>query len=125
MHTADQAILIIESDSPTRELYTRELNRDYRVFACSDQHEALELLDSHAIDAIVVEPSRPNGQGWAFLAALHAAEVAQSVPVVVCSTLDERTRGVELGVSAYLIKPVLPRTLAETLHRLLGGQSQI
>jgi DNA-binding response OmpR family regulator len=123
MHTADQVILIIESDSPTRELYTRELNRDYRVFACSDQQEVLELLGSHSVDAIVVEPARPNGQWWALLAALHAASAERSVPVVVCSTLDERARGAELGVSAYLIKPVLPSTLSETLHRVLNSQA--
>jgi len=125
MHTADQSILIIEHDDPTRELYVRELTRDYHVFACSEVHEALALLHTHNIDAIVLEPSRPNGHGWQLFAEIQAANTTRSIPVVLCSTLDERSRGAELGASAYLVKPVLPKTLLETLHRLLIGQNQL
>ena len=39
--------------------------------------------------------------------------------VVVCSILDERRRGVESGVDAYLIKPVTPAALAATLTNVL------
>jgi DNA-binding response OmpR family regulator len=124
MRTADQSILIIEHDDPTRELYVRELTRDYRVFACSDVPEALRLLRAHTIDAIVLEPSRPNGHGWQLFAEIQAADVDRPIPVVLCSTLDERSRGAELGASAYLVKPVLPKTLLETLHRLLISQNQ-
>jgi len=124
MHTTDQSILIIEHDDPTRELYVRELGRDYRVFACSGVREALALLRAHAIDAIVLEPSRPNGDGWQLFAEIQAADIDRSIPVVLCSTLDERSRGADLGASAYLVKPVLPRTLLETLHRLLVSQNQ-
>ena len=124
MRAADQSILIIEYDDPTRELYVRELTRDYHVFACSEEHEALALLHTHAIDAIVLEPSRPNGHGWQLFADIQAANANRPIPVVLCSTLDERSRGAELGASAYLVKPVLPKTLLETLHRLLVGQHQ-
>jgi len=124
MHTTDQSILIIEHDDPTRELYVRELGRDYRVLACSGVREALALLRAHAIDAIVLEPSRPNGDGWQLFAEIQAADIDRSIPVVLCSTLDERSRGADLGASAYLVKPVLPRTLLETLHRLLVSQNQ-
>jgi DNA-binding response OmpR family regulator len=125
MLTADQSILIIEYDDPTRELYVRELTRDYHVFACAEDHEALALLHTHTIDAIVLEPSRPNGHGWQLFAEIQAANADRSIPVVLCSTLDERSRGAELGASAYLVKPVLPKTLLETLHRLLIGQNQL
>jgi len=121
MHTADQSILIVESDDPTRELYMREFNRDYRAFACSSEHEVLDLLRTQHIDAIVLEPSQPNGLGWQLLSAIQAATASQHVPVIVCSTLDQRLRGTELGVSAYLVKPVLPKTLVETVRRLLNS----
>jgi DNA-binding response OmpR family regulator len=124
MQTADQSILIIEYDDPTRELYVRELTRDYHVLACSEEHEALALLHAHAIDAIVLEPSRPNGHGWQLFADIQAANSDRPIPVVLCSTLDERSRGAELGASAYLVKPVLPKTLLDTLHRLLVSQQQ-
>jgi DNA-binding response OmpR family regulator len=124
MQTADQSILIIEHDDPTRELYVRELTRDYHVFACSEVDQVLALLHTHDIDAIVLEPAGSNGRGWQLFAEIQVENSDRSIPVVLCSTLDERSRGVELGASAYLVKPVLPKTLLETLHRLLVGQNQ-
>lgn len=124
MHTADQSVLIVEHDDATRELYLRELNRDYHVLACHNEQSVIDLLRAHDIDAIVLEPSWPNGQGWRLLSAIQAVNARRAIPVIVCSTLDERVRGMDLGVSVYLVKPVLPRTLRETLRRLLVSQDQ-
>jgi DNA-binding response OmpR family regulator len=44
----------------------------------------------------------------------------RAVPIILCSALDERKRGLELGASAYLVKPVLPAALLEALRRVTG-----
>jgi hypothetical protein len=46
MLTSDHllTILMTESDPLVRELYQRELGREYRVLACADEHEALGIL---------------------------------------------------------------------------------
>jgi DNA-binding response OmpR family regulator len=46
---------------------------------------------------------------------------AQGIPLIVCSTLDERRRGIALGAAAYLVKPTLPATLLATLQQVLRG----
>ena len=118
MQTAPQAILIVERDLPTLELYQRELGRDFRIFTCCEAQQALALLRAHHISAVVLEPSAPDDQGWSLLAAIKNLPGPLSVPVVLCSTLDERKRGIEMGAAAYLIKPVLPSALLETLHQV-------
>ena len=118
MHTTTQAILIVERDRPTLELYQRELSRDYRIFTCSEAHQALDVLRAHRISAVVLEPSTPNEEGWSLLAAIKSLPSPAPIPVVLCSTLDERKRGIEMGATAYLIKPVLPSALLETLHQV-------
>jgi DNA-binding response OmpR family regulator len=40
------------------------------------------------------------------------------LPIILCSTLDARRRGFENGANIYLVKPVLPTVLIETLHQL-------
>jgi DNA-binding response OmpR family regulator len=117
MRSSDQMIIIIEHDTPTRELYLRELGRDYRALACCDEHSVLEVLRTHAICAIVLEPGPAGGGGWELLAKIKQGEDTRTIPVILCSTLDERKRGMELGAHAYLIKPVLPSTLLETIRR--------
>jgi DNA-binding response OmpR family regulator len=118
MRSSDQAILIVEHDDPTRELYLRELSRDYCVFACCDEHDGLELLRAHDICAVVLEPGPVGGHGWALLVTIKQTDAICAVPVILCSTLDERKRGMELGASAYLIKPVLPGTLLDAIRRV-------
>ena len=120
MRSAEQAILIVEYDEPTRELYLRELSRDFRVFTCCDEWAALELLHTHDIRAVVLEPGAAEGGGWDLLASLKHADDTRAVPIILCSALDERKRGLELGASAYLVKPVLPATLLEVVRRVTG-----
>ena len=119
MSNVAHEILIVESDQPTAELYQRELSREYHVFTCADERAVLDLLRTRTISAVVLEPALDGGQGWSLLAAIKEACGARSIPIVVCSTLDERRRGVDLGAAVYLIKPVLPATLRDTLRRVI------
>ena len=124
MRSTEQAILIVEHDEPTRELYLRELSREFRVFACCDESTALDLLRSHDIDAVVLEPGAADGGGWDLLVNLKHTAGMRAVPVVLCSALDERKRGLELGASAYLVKPVLPATLLDALRHVVKPVSK-
>jgi DNA-binding response OmpR family regulator len=119
MQTKSQEIMIVECDPPTLELYLRELSRDYQILACSEIQQALALLQDHSVAAVVLEPSTPDEQGWSLLAAIKNLPVSSPIPVVLCSTLDERKRGMEMGAAAYLVKPVLPTTLLKTLRQVI------
>ena len=124
MRRAEQAILIVEHDEPTRELYLRELSREFRVFACCDECTALDLLRAHDIHAVVLEPGAADGSGWGLLVNLKHAAGMRAVPVILCSALDERKRGLELGASAYLVKPVLPTALLDALRHVVKPVSK-
>lgn len=118
MHSSIHTILIIEHDNATRELYTRELGREFVVIACSDVQNLSVLLDTQQIDAIVLEPNIAGGQGWQVFDQLKQNAQTQAIPVIVCSTLDERRRAMQLGGVGYLLKPVLPSTLLESIRKL-------
>lgn len=113
------AILIIESDQATRDLYARELSRRYRVRVCGDEQAARKIVEMRSLVAIVVEPNALGDDRWTFLRELQTAPATRQIPVVICTSLDDRRRGLEMGVAAYLVKPVLPVTLAQTLERIL------
>ncbi len=113
-----QAVLIIEGDRPTLELYERELSRYYQIVACGDTQQALALLTTNTFSAVVLEPSAPDDRGWSLLADIKRLPGITPIPVVLCTTLDERKRGMEMGAAAYLIKPVLPTALLETLRKV-------
>ncbi len=99
-------------------LYKRELSRDYHVFTCADEHTALEILRTRPISAVVLEPAMSNERGWQLLTTMQAIG-GRSVPIVLCSILDERRKGRDLGAAAYLVKPTLPATLRDTLRQVM------
>src|SRR5436309_15481056 len=119
MSNVAHEILIVESDQPTAELYRRELSREYRVFTCTDERAAVDLLCARTISAVVLEPALSDGQGWHLFTAIKQACDARSIPIIMCSTLDERRRGMDLGAVVYLVKPALPATLQAALRRVI------
>jgi DNA-binding response OmpR family regulator len=99
-------------------LYRRELSRDFRVLACFRKSETLDAIDSQNPKAIILEPAALNEEGWDLLNAIVSLP-DKFLPVILCTILDERKRGMQEGAAAYLIKPVLPAVLLETLHKVI------
>jgi DNA-binding response OmpR family regulator len=111
-------ILMVESDLPTVELYRRALNHEYEILPCDNKSSVLEALATVNVRAIILEPALGGGRGWGIFTAIRNAIREHSIPVIVCTTLDERKRGLEMGATAFLVKPVLPGLLLETLDKL-------
>ncbi|MFN8472318.1 MAG: response regulator [Anaerolineae bacterium] len=122
MRPVRPTVLIIDDDLPTLALYQRELGRDYRVLTCSDEQSAVECLRVENLSAVVLEPVALGKQGWDLLTTIKTREPERSIPIILCSTQDERRRGLEMGAAACLTKPVLPtalrRALDQVTHRL-------
>ena len=81
----------------------------------------LNLLRTTPVAALVLEPAFFVTSGWDGVAAISDICATQGVPLVVCSTLDERRRGITLGAAVYLVKPTLPATLLATLRQVIGS----
>jgi len=110
---ATPSILIVDDDPATCALYERILGTNYRVIVCGDCVQALDILQSQPVAVVVLEPNLTYGQGWDLLGKTDC------VPVVVCSSIDERRRGMSLGGVAYLVKPFLPSILLATVQQFL------
>jgi response regulator RpfG family c-di-GMP phosphodiesterase len=113
------SVLILESDEATLNLYCRELGRVYRVIACRSEREAVACLRSEMVQALVVEPAIFPDCEWSFITAVRTNPETARLPIILCSTLDLRRRGAELGVAATLIKPVMPQTLFATVTAVM------
>jgi DNA-binding response OmpR family regulator len=114
-------ILIVDDDEATLELYERVLSGRFQVRTCGSVTEARNLLQNQPIDAVVLDPYWPDQAGWELAAWL--GQFPTPVPFILCSALGERKRGLALGASAYLVKPVLPQTLAYELICVLNLES--
>ena len=114
------SILIIEPDRRTLELYERALAQDFQVFGAIDEKQALFILGQKKLDAVVLEPAGLGGRGWSLLTSIKSISNLQGIPVILCTILDQRQRGIEMGAAVYLTKPVLPTALQQVLHKILS-----
>lgn len=116
------AVLLLESDAATLNLYCRELGRLYRVIGCSNEREAVTCLRSQVVQVLVVEPAMFQDDEWSFIVAVRTNPETNRLPIILCSTLDVRRRGAELGVAATLIKPVTPQMLVAAVSTVIRSQ---
>ena len=119
------AILLIENNWPMLDLYRRVLSRDYQVWACQDEHTAAEWLAKQAFHIVILEPAINQGKGWALFIKIRQMDGQQPIPVILISTSDEWKNNREVSSATFLLKPVLPAKLQETVRHLLHQENPL
>jgi len=111
------AILVLDDDVLSLELYSRELSSNYQVITCENVEDAQQYFWRNSLSAVILEPAIDGEEGWLFLKIIHSS--LPLIPVIVCSVLDERKTGLEQGADEYLVKPVLPTTLHQLIDKVI------
>ena len=103
-------ILIVDDDANTLEILRRWLNREgYQTVSADNGRACLAVLEQEPIDVIVLDVMMPGMDGLEVCERLRAHPTWRSIPVVLLTAKDDietRSRGMVLGVSEYLTKPV-------------------
>ena len=111
------------------------LESGYRVVEARNGEEALSLYDADAqrIDAIVSDIEMPGIDGFELVKRIRAR--GSSVPVVALTSLasdEDRRKGVEAGVDAFLVKldgdeliRELGKLIADKGHQTMDGRREI
>ncbi len=122
---ATKMVLAIDDDRQVLNLYERHLNEHgYQVITLSDPAQAVAYARQHQPFAITLDIMMPNIDGWQVLEQLKQDPSTRSIPVVICSIVENRQKGLNLGAVGYLTKPVLEDDLLKALQRLNGGAEQ-
>lgn len=120
--------ILIVDDSPAMRTFVRrviELSgfELAECFQASNGKEALDLLRSKWVDAILTDVNMPGMDGQEFLRRLSQDVLLRSIPAIVISTdaTQHRMQSMaSLGARGYVTKPFLPETLRAELERTLG-----
>ena len=129
-------ILIVDDDEGTLDILDRWLTREgYRTLGANGGAACLELLareekEDADIDVIVLDVMMPGIDGLKVCEHLRGNDAWRNVPIVLLTAKDDmetRVRGMALGVSEYLTKPVnkkelLNRLQAQVRNRTLQRQ---
>ena len=108
-------ILIVDDDPHAVEILTRMLSREgYGCVSASGGAAALQTLREQPVDVILLDVMMPQMDGLQVCERLRDDENLRQIPVILLTAKDDmetRSRGMLLGVSEYLTKPINKREL--------------
>ncbi len=125
----EQCTVLVVEDNAINQLVTRGmlLKLGYRVRTADNGVEALEMLRSEPIDAVLLDCQMPVMDGFATCRALRGLPGCAELPVLAItahSHSGDRERCLAAGMSDYLAKPVKFVELQTLLHDWVLCQPQ-
>jgi signal transduction histidine kinase/DNA-binding response OmpR family regulator len=114
----DNTVLVVDDDAESCNIIRRLLEKDgFEVVTALSGAEGLRLAHALQPVAITLDVIMPDMDGWSVLRALKVDPVLHTIPVVMLTMVDDKTRGYSLGATDYLSKPVDRKCLHNTLAR--------
>lgn len=112
-------ILVVDDNEGLVVLLERYLSdRACRVVTTSDGMEGLRLARGLPPDAIILDVMMPGIDGWELLQRLQLYPETASIPVIVCSVINDPELAFSLGAALFLPKPVSRDSILNGLRSL-------
>lgn len=109
-------VLVIDDDATVRDMMRRYLSREgFDVLTAQDGNEGIALARELMPSVITLDILMPGFGGWSVLQELKRDPNLAAIPVIMISILDEQQKGIALGASGYLSKPIDRAKLASLL----------
>lgn len=125
----DYNFLVVE-DSPTmRQLISFALKRipGSSVEEANDGIEALKKLATQKFDIILTDINMPIMDGLKLITSVRNDPAHKSTPIVIITTEgaeEDRKRGLALGATAYIPKPIQTADLLSVVNQILGSKER-
>jgi diguanylate cyclase (GGDEF)-like protein len=106
-HPADCSILVVDDEEIICDLLDSILKESYKVVTCRTGKEALTLIAERDFDIVISDLSLPDVSGLDVIK--YAKEKDDFTEVLIITgfaSLDSATIAINMGVSAYLTKPL-------------------
>ena len=121
--------LIVDDEERLRELVQACLEDlgGWATVTARSGKEALQIAETQAIDAIVLDVSMPDMDGFTVYEKLQANPVTKSIPVILLTAKilpSDRTRFAQMGIAGVIPKPFDPATISQEVAAILGWDTE-
>ena len=118
-------VLVVDDEPAVRRALERALRLEsYDVELAADGEEALDVLASSPVDAVILDVAMPRLDGLEVCRRMRNA--GDRTPVLMLTArdaIDDRVKGLDVGADDYLVKPFALRELQARLRALLRRAS--
>ena len=117
LEPGDRVLLVIEDDVTfAKTLLELARQSGFKVVVATSGSRALELVHAVKPDAVTLDLSLPDIDGWVLLDRLKHHPLTRHIPVHVISGTDDERRSLQSGALAFLQKPISEEALKTGLE---------
>jgi len=115
-----KCILVVEDDDAVRHLLSDALqDAGFAVATAMDGFDALDQIEQHPPDAILLDLMMPSMDGWDFLEQFRARRCCAKIPVGILSAAPTLLKTADSwGVQVAIGKPFTLESLIDQVERL-------
>lgn len=115
--------LVVDDSATIRAFVKTTLeHQGFEVTEAKSGFEALKILPKERFNLIVTDVNMPDINGLELVKYVRKEEAHRGTPLIIISTDGrerDRDRGMQLGATAYLVKPFKPEDLIGLVRRVL------
>ncbi len=124
-----RTILVVDDEPNARSLLRLILVRaGFDVLVAQDGYEALKEIERAIPAAVILDIMMPGIDGFVVCEKLRQDDKTADLPIIMLSARadpESINRGLSLGASKYLTKPVTPDLLIQEVNEVLGIKNEI
>jgi CheY-like chemotaxis protein len=121
----NETILFVDDEESIVKMIGQMLGRlGYRVETRQNPAEALKLFQSkpHACHLVITDMTMPKMTGVTLSEKLK--DIRSDIPIIICtghSALVDEEGAKEIGIAAYVMKPIMKRDIAKIIRQVLDN----
>ncbi|MFY7803623.1 MAG: response regulator [Limnoraphis robusta] len=121
----NRQILVVDDEEHLRELVQLCLEdlAGWQTLTAGSGKECLRILQTEQPNAILLDVSMPEMDGFMVFEQLQSNPVTQSIPVILLTAKvlpSDRAKFSKMGVAGVITKPIEATTLTEEVAEILG-----
>ncbi len=125
---AKRQLLLVDGDPRSIRVLDVSLRKaGFSVTTASEAEDALRKLEFSSADLLITETRLPNSDGYALVRRLKERPEWAQIPVLFLASqrsIEDKIRGLELGVEDYLTKPIFVRELITRINLIFARRTQ-
>ena len=125
---APKVLVVDDSLSARNSLAEFMQDSGYRVFTARDGIDAIDMLEQHSPDILLVDMEMPRMNGLELTSYVRANKATQNLPIIMITsraTDKHRREADKVGVNAYLIKPYSETEVLDQVEAQLASAFSI